>query len=212
MKKPSLPKVLLAVALAGLSQSAQAFVFGEAPQINYWHPVSPHGTYVYATSFVAPVSGNVTGLGTWLNDMGYTDTSTQLKFEILGSVGGNPVNGPTVGTVLASTAYLNGFSGPTSFTSLTAGSTYWFAINGIGGAGTASYQVSSANDDMHDGGFFWYSNDSTGANFDGRGLRPEMAFKVTVDERHSVPDSGASALLLGVSVLGLAALRKKMVA
>jgi hypothetical protein len=90
------------------------------------------------------------------------------------------------------------------------GSTYWFAINAIGGGGSGEYQVSSANDDMNDGGSFWYSNDPSGIDFGGRDLQPEMAFSVTVNGQASVPDSGSTALLLLSGVLGLAALRKRV--
>jgi hypothetical protein len=209
--------VLIAAVLIGLTQGARAATFGEGPLADYWNPVSPLSTYVYATSFVAPVSGDVTSLGTWLNTM-TADPLTTLRFQILGSLSGDAANGPTLGSLLASTVPLGPFSGPTSFysgaatsyTSLAAGSTYWFAINAIGGGGSGRYQVSSANDDMSDGGSFWYSNIPSGSSFDGQELLPEMAFSVTVNGDASVPDSGFTALMLLSGVLGLAALRKRV--
>ncbi|RXK55222.1 VPDSG-CTERM sorting domain-containing protein [Oleiharenicola lentus] len=208
---------LAMVALIGLSQVVRAdTTFGENPVQDYWNPVSPNGTHVYAQSFVAQASGDVSVLGTWLNTLDY-DASTTLKFQILGSLSGNPVLGPTISTVYASTAAIGSMSGPTSYysgaatsyTSLVAGQTYWFAINAIGGGGNGRYQASSANDDLQDGGSFWYSN-SSGSYFDGQNNQPGMAFKVTVSDSSSVPDAGSTVLLLLSGFVGLVAVRRKL--
>lgn len=220
MKKYLKYSCLIAVAVVGFSQAAYAdTTFEEAPISDYWHPVSPTGTHVYAQSFTAPVGGDVSSLGTWLNTLTF-DAVTTLKFQILGSLGGNPLMGPTIGTVLASTGPISGMSGSsafysgaaTSYTALTAGQTYWFAINAIGGGGVGAYQASQAGDDLNDGGSFWYSN-SSGASFDGQNLRPEMAFSVTVkSSTTTVPDAGSTTLMLLSGMIGLVALRRKLAA
>jgi hypothetical protein len=214
-------KSLLAIALLGFSQSARAdTTFGQDPITPYWHPLGPgaSATDVYAQSFVAPVGGEVVSLGAWLETLN-NDASTTLMFQILGSLSDNPLLGPSLATVLASTGPVGPFAGPssfysgaaTSYVSLTAGETYWFALNAIGGGGIGSYQVAFALDDLADGGSFWYSND--GVVFDGQNYKPEIAFSVTVTDRPSspsVPDQGSSASMLLAGVVGLIALRRKV--
>lgn len=213
-------KYLLAIALLGLSRAAYAdTTFGQAPVTSYWSPLGPgvSATHVYAQSFVAPVGGEVVSLGAWLETL-TNDASTTMMFQILGSVSDNPLLGPSLATVLASTGPVGPFAGPstfysgaaTSYVALTAGETYWFALNAIGGGGIGTYQVASAFDDLADGGSFWYSND--GVAFDGQNYKPELAFSVTVTDRPSspsVPDHGSSASMLFSSVAGLIALRRK---
>src|SRR5207249_1320390 len=59
-----------------------------------WHWLRPNGgTYVYADSFVAPISGDVTSLGTWLGAQ-FEDPTTTLLFQVWGSVGNNAASGP----------------------------------------------------------------------------------------------------------------------
>lgn len=209
-------KSLVAAVLVGVAgTSANAVSLEQFPVSDYWFPVGPVGTTVYANSFVAPVSGNVTGLGTWLNTL-VADATTTLKFQIWGSVGGNPASGPDVSNVLATTADLSGFSGPSSFYSgaatgsVLAGQTYWFAISAIGSNGIGEYQVSDAIDDLGDGGSFWYWNASSSSSFDGQNLTPEMAFGINIDERHGVPDGGASGLMLGSALMALVAMKRKL--
>src|SRR5258708_14880178 len=101
----------------------------------FWLPLSPvHGTYVYADSFVAPTGGTVSSLGTWLSDQG--SGGTDVRFEVLGSLNGDPSQGPNINNVFATTATLSGITGPLNFYSaaplqgsspLVSGQTYWFA-------------------------------------------------------------------------------------
>lgn len=203
-----------------LQVAAHAATITKAPDRGpYWHPLSTHGTYVYADSFVAPVNGVVTSLGTWLNTESY-DASTTLKFQVWGSVGGNAVNGPDWNQVLATTAPISGFSGgltlysgsPTLSSSLIAGNTYWFAATAVGSTGSGSYQVGGHTQNsgsIVDNGTFWYSNDSAGHNFDGRRLTPEMAFTVSMGPSASVPEAGWTALMLGIGMLALVGLKRE---
>lgn len=208
----NLPALLVATASLASQGSALGATLTKSPdQGSYWYPLSPNSTYVYANSFQAPISGTVTGLGTWLNTMSY-DASTDLRFQVWGSVGGNPANGPDYSQVLATTAAVSGFSGPLAFYSastissalLTAGQTYWFAATAVGSSGSGSYQVGghTQNSAYNDNGTFWYSNDVAGQNFDGQGLTPEMAFQVQMSA--SVPDSAPTALLLAFPLVALA--------
>jgi hypothetical protein len=176
----------------------------------FWHPLSPNGgTYVYADSFVAPISGTVSSLGTWLTDQG--SGGTDVRFQILGSLSGNVSLGPDVSNVLATTAVQSGLTGPLTFysaatlggsTPIVGGQTYWFAANVIGLSGPGDFQVGAHtqnSEGITDNGTFWYSNDPTGSVFDGKMLTPEMAFSVTV-----VPEPSAIVLAVLAS-LGLVA-------
>ena len=85
-----------------------------------WHWLRPNGgTYVYADSFVAPISGDVTSLGTWLGAQ-FEDPTTTLLFQVWGSVGNNAASGPDAANVLASSSPVEGFSGPLTFYSAAA--------------------------------------------------------------------------------------------
>jgi hypothetical protein len=142
----------------------------------FWFPLSTAGSFVYADSFVAPVSGPVTDIGIWLtNSTG--DTSAQpLVFEVLGSAGGG---GPDTTNVLATTGALtldvttslSLFSeSTTSSVNLIAGDTYWVAGDEVGLSGGGKVQVN---------GTFWFSNDPSGVSFSGPNP-VEMAFTVTL--------------------------------
>lgn len=194
----------------GLSSSLLAVEITKTPDLGaFWNPLSPGGTYVYANSFVAPVTGTVTSLGLWMNTM-IEDASTAVTLQVWG---GTILDGPDYAQVLASTAGVSGMSGPLalytantiSSSVLTAGQTYWFAATAVGASGSGRYQVGAhtPNSVYLDNGTFWYSNDPAGHNFDGQSLVPEMAFKVVMGEGNAVPDGGATALLLALPALAL---------
>jgi hypothetical protein len=202
------------------SQSAMADVtLTKAPDIGpYWQPLNANtGTYVYADSFVAPASGTVTNLGTWLTDQGGGfPPAAQIRFEVLGSLGGNAANGPDITSVLANTTALGPFTGPlTLYTSaplgggtpLVGGQTYWFAASNIGLSDpnlNGQYQTGGHTQNsgsINDNGTFWYSNNPNGTFFDGQGLTPELAFTVSIASG-TVPEPTAFAAW---SLLGLCA-------
>jgi hypothetical protein len=195
----------------GLSSSLLAVEITKTPDLGtFWNPLSPAGgTYVYANSFVAPVTGAVTSLGLWMNTM-VEDATTAVTLQVWG---GTIVDGPDYAQVLASTAGVSGMSGPLalytastiSSSVLTAGQTYWFAATAVGASGSGRYQVGghTPNSIYVDNGTFWYSNNPSGQTFDGQRLVPEMAFKVVMGEGNAVPDGGATALLLALPALAL---------
>ncbi|MEO8813434.1 MAG: hypothetical protein ABI376_11050, partial [Caulobacteraceae bacterium] len=101
----------------------------------YWHPLSGDGnpTYVYADSFVAPISGAVSNIGIWLANYAGDTSAQPVTFEVLGSSGGG---GPDASAILATTGVLtlnvtgslSLFSASaTSNFNLVAGQTYWVA-------------------------------------------------------------------------------------
>lgn len=206
--------LLVGASLLGFASAAGATTLTKAPDLGtYWGFLGSSGTYVYADSFVAPVTGQVTDLGTWLNG-----GSSNVAFEILADLGSG--SGPNGASVLVSTTSMS-FSldtltyedaAPISSATLVAGQTYWFAASTVGLGGSGDYSVgghSQNSDGINDGGTFWFSNSPTGQNFDGRNLTPEMAFSVTLSDT-PVPEPMSVALLgMGISALGL--LRQKRV-
>ena len=186
-----------------LSAGANAATLIKLPDLgDYWHPLSSWGTHVYADSFIAPVTGSVTDLGTWLNG-----GSSSLVFEILADAG----NAPDGAAILVSTDVLSfttdaltfEHAAPSAEITLSAGQRYWFAASTAGLGGSGSYDVgghSPNSGGILDDGNFWYSNDAAGLDFDGRNQTPEMAFSVSI---RLVPEP-APFLLLGFGLLALA--------
>lgn len=170
---------------------------------NYWNPIGPSGSYVYADSFIADDVA-VNELGTWLDSVGSGGSS--LRFEVWGDNAG-----PDAGNVIASTGSMNigstsgleYFSAPASG-SLSNGSKYWFIITAVGESGSGFYQTGghTQNSQQNDNGTFWFSNDPNGIVFDGQNFIPEMAFHVGT----GVP-APASLALIGLG--GLAAGRRR---
>ena len=217
MKKTMLlKKFALTATLLCASAGALAGSIVKVPDLGaYWGSLSSSGTYTYADSFIAPTTGSVTEMGTWLNG-----GSSNLTFEILGSVGGLGGNGPDAANVLASSGPINGgiynsltfidvTSGISSST-LIAGNTYWFAATTVGMGGSGPYQVGGHTQNsagIVDNGTFWYSNDPTGMVFNGQGLTPEMAFSVSIS---AVPEPETYAMLLaGLGLMGFMSRRRK---
>ncbi len=188
--------VVTTLTLAMLTGAAAAGDIVKPPDLGpFWNPLdSDTGTYIYADSFVADENGTVDELGMWLHlSNGGAGTGSQIAFEVYASIGGNAANGPDSTNVLASTGLIDIGGGTPDLTlytaapafsnALTAGETYWFGANVIdGGANVDPYRVGghTQNSVYNDNGTFWYSNDPTGVNFDGRGLTPEMAFSVSI--------------------------------
>lgn len=218
-EKPTL--ILGLICLLLWSSSTFAAVVEKAPDIgDYWFPLSHNtGTYVYANSFVAPEDGTASDLGLWLNG-----GSPDLVFQIYGSVGDNPANGPDTTAVLATTAVLSGLSFDSltyhesavlgGSTPLTGSNTYWFGARTVGLGDSGYFNVGGHTQNsggIVDNGTFWYSNDPAGINFDGQNNTPEMAFKVTYTPGGPSPVPVPSSCLLLVSgIVGLAGVRKKL--
>ena len=186
-----------------LAAGADAATLTKAPDLgDYWHPLSSWGTYVYADSFIAPVTGSVTDLGTWLNG-----GSSSLVFEILADGSAAPDGAAILGStaVLSYTTDMLTFehAAPSADITLIAGQRYWFAASTVGLGGSGGYDVgghSQNSGGIIDDGSFWYSNDAAGLGFDGQSLAPEMAFSVSIS---AVPEP-APTPLLGVGLLALA--------
>ncbi|RYG22374.1 hypothetical protein EON82_17300, partial [bacterium] len=108
---------------------------------SYWHHVGSTGTYVYANSFIAPSSTelSVESLGIWLQG-----GSSELKFQILADNG----NKPNGGSILSTSAVSSGSYGsltlvtlPMSSLTLVAGQRYWAAVSAVGLGGSGGYYV-----------------------------------------------------------------------
>ena len=207
-----LAAIAVFVACIAIGNPAFAGIIEKSPDIGpYWNPLSSNGTYIYANSFVAADNGVVTNLGIWLNE-----GSPDFRLQVYNSLSGNAANGPDSTSVIATTGVLSGLSFSTlSFfdaavvpgaTPLVAGTTYWFAASTVGLGGNGRFYVGGHTQNsggIVDNGTFWYSNDSNGSYFDGQGLTPEMAFRVT-----TVPVP-ATMLLFGPALAGLAAIRRR---
>jgi len=208
MKRMSIGLIVLA---AGSAMADTTITKG--PDVgDYWYPLSPNGgTYVYADSFIAPAGSDVlvSRIGTWLNAQGTGGSS--VRFEIWGDLGSG--NGPDASNVISSTGSLGAFANSSltyyeaasSPGTLSPGQLYWFAATVVGESGPGLYNVGghTQNSVYNDNGTFWYSNDPSGVNFDGRGLTPEMAFSLTLTQ---VPAPGAAAAL---GLAGLVATRRR---
>jgi len=147
-----------------------------------WSPLG-QGTEIYANSFLAGEDGTVTDLSMWLEGAG-----PSIIFQIWGSLGGDPANGPNAADVLAETATFSGldFTGTieehagavlAGSTPLDAGVTYWFVARILGAhenkAFTAGYH------ELNTGEYFLYSTNDGGVFKTGSPLTRGMAFKVT---------------------------------
>ena len=190
--KKTLVRSLMAAVWAAtmlVGSLATAAVVTKSPDLGaYWQEVGYGATEVYADSFVAPSSGTVLELGTWLSYLG--GATGGLTFQVYGSVGGNAANGPNLGNVYATTSVLSGLSASTltyyqfaplsGSTALIAGDTYWFGVSGLSGTADCYYQVGGHTQNsggIVDNGTFWYTNSPP--SFVG-GYTPEMAFSVSV--------------------------------
>lgn len=208
-----LATMLLVLSGSSWMGTAGAATLTKAPDLgDYWNPLSSWGTYVYADSLIAPVTGIVTDLGAWLRG-----GSSSLVFEVLADSG----NAPNGAEILASTGVLSfnnasltfEHAAPLSPAALIAGEEYWFAASTVGLGGTGVYDVGGHTQNsggIFDAGSFWYSNDPVGQSFDGRNLTPEMAFSLTIS---SLPEPttfvlfAAGIVALGAARCGKAALR-----
>ena len=170
----------------------------------FWNPLGPDGSYVYANTFVPCNDGQVSELGTWLLSVNGAGAGPDIRFEVWGALDGDPANGPDASHVIASTGSLDiggtdtldFYSAPTVYSgTLSSGETYFFVATCVGEAGAPNdYQVGGHTQNsggIIDNGTFWYSNDPLGIAFDGQGLTPEMAFKVT---QGSVPGGKLSSV------------------
>lgn len=197
--------------LAVVCAAAQAApVLTKAPDLGAnWHPLSSSGTYVYANSFVLSSSTSVDSIGFWLQG-----GSSEVKFQIWG----DNLNRPDAGNVLTSSVVSSGnyldltlVTLPVTAVNLVAGQTYWVAATtvGLGGSGSYTFGGHTQNSGgIVDNGTFWYSNDPTGVNFDGRGYTPEIAFQLGNGGISSVPAPGAVAVM-ALNALAVVRRRRK---
>lgn len=203
--------VLLLTATTG-----RAATITKSPDLGgFWEPVSTSGTYIYADSFVAPISGNVSQIGIWLMNWSGDTSAQPIVFDVFGSAG----SGPDPSNVLATTgplsldvtSTLSLFTAPTtSSLSLVAGQTYWVAGDEVGLSGGGELQTgghTQNSEGITDNGSLWWSNDPAGLSFDGQNRLPEMAFTVTITDV-AVPEPGTLALI-GAGLTGLGFVRRR---
>ncbi len=158
----------------------------------FWQPLSPGGSEIYANSFVACATGPVDALGMWLESLNGPGQGPDVRFEVWGSIGDDPSNGPDAFNVLATTGSLDlggtdsleFYGAPTTSSApLSIGKTYWFVASCFGEeGGNAGWRVGGHTQNtggINDNGTFWFSNDDNGVVFDGQALTPEMAFRVS---------------------------------
>ena len=147
-----------------------------------WAPLG-QGTQIYANSFVADKDGIVTDLSMWLEGAG-----PSVKFQIWGSLGGDPVDGPDAADVVAETATFSGldFTGTmqehggvvlAGSTPLDAGVTYWFVARTVGAHAGKAFTV--GYHELNTDEYFLYSTNDGGQFKTGSPLTRGMAFKVT---------------------------------
>jgi len=193
--------------LAGLCQAG--VIIDKIPDLGaYWNPLkAAGGTYVYADSFVAPTSGDITTLGIYLLDQSGGGDPSQFRIQLWADNGGSPDGS----NVLATTDILT--DGGTSLhlssaavlvpVTVTAGVRYWVVGTTVGLSGTDEYKVGghTQNSIYNDNGTFWYSNDPGGASFDGANLTPEMAIFASGDEAPEPATWTIGALGLGALLL-----------
>jgi hypothetical protein len=180
-----------------------------------WSPLATSSSYIYADSFVAPISGTVSSIGLWLVNAGGDTSAQPVVFEVLASVGGKPdasnILATTGALTLDVTGSLSPFSENTiSSLNLTAGQTYWVAGDERGLTGGGKLQVGGHTQNsggITDNGVFWVSNDSTGSYFCCSSLT-EMAFTVTLSSAVPEPSTWAM-LLLGFAGVGFMTYRRK---
>jgi hypothetical protein len=202
-----LPSALL---LAATVVASAGTIDKQPDQGTYWHTVGAgsSNTKVYADSFIAPASGDLSlqSLGIWLQGGG-----SELKFQILADDG----NKPNGGSVLSSSAVFSGNYGslslvtmPMSSLMLVPGQRYWAAASGVGLTPGTGYYVGGHTQNsggIVDNGTFWYSNAADGLSFDGQGLTPEMAYQVNLTAAPVPEPASMAALALG----GCAVLRRR---
>jgi hypothetical protein len=95
---------------------------------------------------------------------------------------------------------------------LVADATYWFAASTVGLGGTGEFNVGGHTQNsggIVDNGTFWYSNDSTGIDFDGQALTPEMAFTVNISSASVEVPEPEALVLLALGLLGVTSRRFK---
>lgn len=205
-----------AALLAGVigTTPAMAVTITKSPDLGrYWQPLSSGGNFVYADSFIAPISGVVSNLGTW-----FLNGGSQYRLQVLADAG---VAGPDGSSILAQTAVQQGtyseltyvnFS-PLSSALLVGGQKYWFAASTVGLGGGGSYTVGGHTQNsggINDDGTFWYSNDPAGLAFDGRGQTPEMAFTVDVTAvAPGVPEPATWGMMILGFGIAAAAMRRR---